>query len=295
MQFDVPPHLTSDATETRSCRASLVVLSGWEIGREFVVGEGETVLGRSPAAHATIDHPSISRQHCRVEQSNADGSDLFVVSDLGSTNGTFVNNTRVSQREIHNGDRIQVGDVVLKFMIQDAKDAELFQEIHRQIHYDRLTGLLTLDAFRRQLESDIRSAGREGRFALAMTDMDGLKKVNDTHGHSAGTYVIQTMGNLMREVVGPENRAGLYGGDEAIVQYRGMDLDSARAVAEQLRARIESHPWVFGGNKLQVTISQGLAEWPKHGLSADALINAADQALYKAKSDGRNCVRVQGE
>lgn len=293
MHFEVP-EAKSDSVASR-CHASLVVLSGWEVSRDFTVAAGETVIGRSAEVEAPIDHPSISRRHCRVERISGDDGDRFRVADLGSTNGTFLNSVRVDQSDLHNGDRIQLGDVVLKFMIQDVADAQLFQEIHRRIHHDPSTGLLTIEAFRRQLESEIRTNARDGRFVLSMTDMDGLKGVNDSMGHLAGSYVIETMGQLIRDTVGVHNLAGLYGGDEAIILYRGANMATAKAMAETLRERVESFKWKFRDNSFRVTISQGLAEWPQNGLSMDDIISAADRALYKAKTDGRNCVRISGE
>jgi diguanylate cyclase (GGDEF)-like protein len=115
--------------------------------------------------------------------------------------------------------------------------------------------------------------------------------VNDTHGHLAGRRLVQEMGVILREVLRPGDLAGLYGGDEALVVYRGTRLAEALEVAEHLRATVEARQVRQGDAVFSVTISQGLAEWPRHGREPEALVAAADRALYAAKAAGRNCVR----
>jgi len=272
--------------------ASLIVLSGWEIGRELLLKGEEIVIGRALSAEITIDHQSISRRHCRIARLEDDENERFRISDMGSTNGTFVNSVKVDSALLTNGDRIQVGDVVMKFLVQDNVDAQYFREIHRQIHHDPHTGLLKLDAFRNYLDSEIRGAEAGARFVVSMTDMDGLKKVNDSLGHLAGSSVVNAMGCMILDTVRENDLAGLYGGDEGIILYRGASLDEATGIAETLRQKVETHDWHYDGHPFQVTISQGLAEWPRHGLATRDIIAAADRALYAAKQAGRNCVRT---
>lgn len=271
-------------------RASLIVVAGGEIGREFEVhGEGQ-ILGRSLQAHIVVNAPSVSRQHARLDRHEEDGGRRYEVTDLGSSNGTLVNGRRVVSATIENGDKIAVGDVVLKFVIQDAVDAQFHQDVHRLIHYDQLTGLLTMEAFRARLEARIRRGSPDAPFSLAMTDLDGLKKVNDTHGHLAGRMTVREMGVILRSNVREGDLAGLYGGDEAIILFEGAALDDAAEAAEGIRRAVEQRSFEHGGQEFRVTISQGLAEWPRHGETPEALIAAADRALYAAKAAGRNRV-----
>lgn len=291
LHFEIPQSI-SDAAKAFDVRATLIIVAGSDIGREIQFSGDEIVLGRSASLQHSIAHPSISRQHCRVSSVDQDGARNYTIADLGSTNGTYVNSVKVEQSNLNNGDRIQIGDVVLKFMLRDADDARLFEEIHRRINYDPQTGLLKLDAFRRALDLEIQRSERDRPFVLAMTDLDGLKAVNDSHGHLAGSYVIETMGRIIREYVGSGNEAGLYGGDEGIILYRRTTIDDAAARSEELRQSFENYEWTFEGKRLPIRISQGLAEWPQHGLISTDLIRAADTALYRAKSEGRNCVRL---
>jgi diguanylate cyclase (GGDEF)-like protein len=273
-------------------QASLVVLAGWEIGREILLRSGELVIGRSPKADLEIPSPTVSRRHARVVHARIDDCDHYEVSDLGSSNGLFVNETAVEHAFLVDGDRIQIGDVVLKLVVRDELEAELFHELHRRIHYDQLTGLLTMDSFRGALRAILRK--RPALLTLAMTDLDGLKQVNDTYGHLAGREVVREMGAVFREVLRRQDLAGLYGGDEAVVLLPETVLGEALEVAERMRVAVAARRFEAGEHSFSVTISQGLAEWPRHGRSEEELIAAADRALYRAKAAGRNCVRTAG-
>ena len=272
-------------------QASLVVLAGWEIGREFPIRETNVTVGRSPEATVSIGLPSVSRQHASIRFVKADDAEYYEINDLNSMNGTRVNNQPVQSVRLNSNDKIQLGDVVLKFMLQDAVDAMFHQEVHRRIHYDDLTGLLTLESFKTHVVDEIAKGAQGKKFTLAMTDLDGLKKVNDTHGHLHGSRVIREMGGAIRANLRPRDRAGIYGGDEAIILYPDTTLEEAFAQAESLRQRIGALQFDHQGVPYSVTISQGLAEWPLHGRSMEQIIAAADGALYAAKGAGRNCTR----
>jgi len=271
-------------------RASLVIVAGGEIGREHEVRKASQIIGRSLQADIVVSAPSVSRQHARVDCREEDGVHYHEITDLGSSNGTFVDNQRVVTARLSNGARVAVGDVIFKFVIEDEVEARYHQSVHRLINYDQLTGLLTMEAFRRRLDMHLHRSGPGTTFCLAMTDLDGLKKVNDTHGHLAGRTTVQEMGAMMRACLRDHDVAGLYGGDEAIILFEDASLDEAEAVAEKIRTTIESRELSHHGNTFRVTISQGLAEWPTHGETAEALIAAADRALYAAKAAGRNRV-----
>lgn len=308
MPTDKHDHQTTDATflvpadvltEARKKagqrRASLIIIAGEEIGKEFDLCESSTTIGRGEDTAARVASRSVSRQHARISRVSADGEEYFLIEDLGSMNGTLVNNVETKDGRLHDGDKVQLGSVVFKFVVQDAYDEQFYREVHRLIHYDQLTGLMTMDSFRRVLDDAIRF-GKPGKpFTLAMTDLDGLKRVNDTYGHLAGRMIVGEMGAMMRNTLRPTDRVGLYGGDEAIVLFPNASLPEAQEVAERLRQVVEARVFEHEGNSFGVTISQGLAEWPRHGDSAQTMIAAADAALYAAKAAGRNCIRAAAD
>ena len=277
-------------------RAALVVIAGWEMGREICLSESETVLGRAPDLLTPINAQSVSRQHAKIVCSGEDDHRTYEIIDLGSINRTRVNNESVESAVLANGDKIQLGNVVLRFSLHDVADSEFHEEVHRRIHYDELTGLLTMNTFLERLRGEIlRLSGQDGAvFTLAMTDLDGLKKVNDTHGHLCGRRVVQEMGAVIRSTLRERDRGGLYGGDEAVLLFAETPIVQAKEVAEKLRAAIEALELTGPTGTYGVTISQGLAEWPAHGTTPEQLIAAADGALYAAKGAGRNCIRLAG-
>ncbi len=296
---------TSDATAVgplirpssigKRLHASLIVLAGGEIGREYKLVGDEHVLGRSSPSTIRIQASSVSRKHARILRVCEGKNEHYELIDLKSRNGTYVNNVPVVSARLNHGDKVQLGEVVFKFALHDEMDAKFHENVHRLIHYNQLTGLLTLEAFMHRLRAAIRRSRHARPFTLAMTDLDGLKDVNDSYGHQAGQLVIREMGAMMRDTVRPQDSAGLYGGDEAILLFDHLRLERACELAERLRKRIETRVFECKDAQFQVTISQGLAEWPRHGKTAEALIEAADKALYDAKDAGRNCIRCAGD
>lgn len=275
-------------SETRE--ACLVVVSGGEIGREYGVDREEIVIGRCDSADIRINSRLVSRRHAAIRSVRDHERVHYIIQDLDSMNGTLVNNVAITSANLRDGDKIQIGEVVFKFGFRDAVDEQFHKQIHKLIHYDRLTGLMTMESFRRVLEDTIQCSRPDEHFSLSMNDLDGLKRVNDTFGHLAGRMVVESMGRIIRETLRENDVPALYGGDETVILYSRTCLADAVVIAEKLRVAIESMRFEYGGNNFGVTISQGLAEWPRHGSSAEKLIAAADAALYRAKAAGRNCV-----
>lgn len=274
-------------------RASLIVLAGGEIGRCIEMTEDELIIGRSILSTSRITAPSVSRQHASIRCVEKDGERQYEISDLASRNGTRVNNVPIQSARLQHGDKVHLGEVAFKFVVQDHDEVEFHEKVHELIHYDRLTGLLTMDTFWRRLEEEMTSS-HGACFSLAMTDLDGLKRVNDTYGHLAGRMVVREMGAIIRSVLRLQDHGGLYGGDEAILLFGRSPLSEAMELAEKLRVAIADHEFEHQGKTFRVSISQGLAEWPTHGTAANELVAAADAALYAAKESGRNCVRCAG-
>ncbi len=128
---------------------------------------------------------------------------------------------------------------------------------------------------------------------VAMCDVDHFKAINDEFGHSAGDRVLQQIAKSLTEYVRRNDIVARWGGEEFLVIFSEIKLTAARIVAERLRGRLANMPKVEGGPD-QITVSVGLAMLG-HGISAEMLIEQADQALYRAKARGRNRVEVAGE
>jgi diguanylate cyclase (GGDEF)-like protein len=156
---------------------------------------------------------------------------------------------------------------------------------------DALTGLYNRRAFNDAL---VQSVGREdrqgGHFALLILDLDHFKKLNDTYGHPAGDAALRSTAEILKRHLRKGDEAARYGGEEFVMILPSATEDGARHLAERIRAAIAKHRVVFEGATIQLTASFGLAVWPGDGKSPEALLGAADRALYAAKQAGRNRV-----
>jgi diguanylate cyclase (GGDEF)-like protein len=162
---------------------------------------------------------------------------------------------------------------------------------------DELTGLANRRRLTAELEREVRRSGRHGRaFAILMLDVDHFKRFNDTWGHPAGDALLRRLGNLLRECVRDVDTVARYGGEEfLVIMPETTDADGAK-VAERIRSAVEKDRFTpEGGSKeVNVTVSIGCAAFPEHATTADTLVEAADQALYRSKQSGRNRVSAAG-
>lgn len=158
---------------------------------------------------------------------------------------------------------------------------------------DELTGCYNKRAFRRDLETAVGDAAREGApLALAMIDIDHFKRYNDAHGHAAGDQALRRVAGILRSCVRGRDRVYRFGGEELAVLLPGAHLGDALAVAERIRAAValDGEPDADRG---PVTVSVGVASaLPESAADAGPLLEAADRALYDAKREGRNRVRT---
>ena len=122
-----------------------------------------------------------------------------------------------------------------------------------------------------------------------MLDIDHFKRINDTWGHAAGDVVLKELAERIESQVRASDVAARYGGEEFVVLLENTSHHTAQQIAERIRTRIGSEPIRIAGKSLDLTVSQGLAV-RREGDNAHSLLHRADQAMYKAKANGRNCV-----
>jgi diguanylate cyclase (GGDEF)-like protein len=286
-----------DPGRLRQSQAALVVLHGAEIGRDFRLKRGAMLVGRSPDADIRILDDLASREHARIvfswraELQRAS----YHIQDLGSTNHTIVNSQRIDRIELHEGDRIQIGNTVLKFVLLDDIEARFHEEVRNRITYDQLTGLLTKESLYLALETELKRSHAYGLpLAVLMMDLDRFKSVNDTHGHLMGSHVLTEVGRLIRESIRGSDVAARYGGEEFVAYLAESDTAGAVPAAERIRRSIEANTFSTDGRSARVTISIGIAGFPEHGSDLKALVGSADRALYRAKESGRNRICIEG-
>jgi diguanylate cyclase (GGDEF)-like protein len=215
-----------------------------------------------------------------------------VLHDLGSTNGTLVNGARLSgDRELREGDQICIGQTIIKFTLVDETEAAYLRKMERLAGTDELSGLLAKHRFDSLLAEAARSATATGSpLSLLMLDMDGLRSINDRHGHPMGAHTIGSVGRIIGRVVSGHGEACRFGGDEYCVMLVGSDLAAAMKIGEQIREAVAATPYELGGATVRATISIGAAQLSDAAGTPETLLAAADQALYRAKGKGRNAV-----
>lgn len=272
-------------------RALLLVLAGPGLGLSFTVGPQPAVLGRGEGNEAPIPDSGISRQHATITY--LDGQ--FLLSDLGSANGTFVNGARVTAPvALHEADRVQLGPVtLLKFSRLDPLEAEVQRRLNDAVHTDVLTGVGNRRYLDRRLREEFAQATRHRRpLCVLMLDIDHFKQVNDTHGHAAGDLALRALAARLQLELRAEDVLARYGGEEFVVIARELDPEQGLAFAERLRSQIQAMVLELPeGGQLKVTISVGLACLREHGdTDAKGMVARADAALYRAKARGRNRV-----
>jgi two-component system cell cycle response regulator len=267
----------------------LTVLAGSQMGLACDVESGEVVLGRGEGCTLVLNDPGLSRRHCRLWKQ---GDQVFI-EDLGSSNGTFVDGQMVQgPRVLDEGARIHLGrQTVLSLSRQDPLERHAARQLYESSMRDPLTELYNRRYFDQRLGEEHAFALRHQRpLSVILLDLDHFKRVNDSHGHPAGDEVLRQVAQLIKRCVRQEDIACRLGGEEFGVLVRVEGREGARAVAERIRKRVEESPVAFAGHLIPITVSAGVATAAEPRLfeSPAALLAAADEALYRAKAEGRN-------
>lgn len=170
---------------------------------------------------------------------------------------------------------------------------ELHEQLRAQALHDPLTGLFNRRYLEETLDRELARAARQGEpLSLIMGDIDHFKSVNDCYGHLAGDAVLRAFSRLLKSHARDSDVHCRYGGEEFLLVLPGMPAGAALERAEHLRQTIAAAAIGFGELAIMVTASFGIAAYPWHGATGNALIAAADQALYAAKAQGRNRSRL---
>jgi diguanylate cyclase (GGDEF)-like protein len=172
-------------------------------------------------------------------------------------------------------------------------NAVRISEAERLSQTDDLTKLHNARYLRQFLLNEIRRARRYGSSVSALfLDLDDFKRVNDAHGHLAGSHVLMEMAAVILSSIRDTDAVARYGGDEFVIVLPDTGTDLACTVAERIRDKIARHQFSGGRNlKLSLTASFGVAAFPSHASSPQQLIACADTAMYEAKAANKNCIR----
>jgi diguanylate cyclase (GGDEF)-like protein len=268
--------------------AYLVPIAGRGLWERYPLTKMETVIGRKPGVDLLLQDGRVSRRHCKILLSDKGPQ----IHDLGSTNGTFVNEARVEKRYLQDGDLIRLGETVIRFRYVDKLEAKREEELYCRATRDGLTGLHNRPYFLEVLEDELSRSRRHNLVAsLLLIDIDHFKAINDKYGHSTGDLVLKEIASILGRGVRREDTLARYGGEEFILIAPQTETEGARIFGERLRGLVEKHSFAHE-EEFSITISVGIATFPRHAQGAEELIESADRALYKAKAGGRNLVCI---
>jgi two-component system, cell cycle response regulator len=281
-------------TPTRR-ESSIILLHPPEmpIGRRTQLEQDRMSVGRDATSAIPLERDSVSRQHAELVR----GSDSqWSVRDLGSTNGTFVNERPVDSGEegepLRNGDQLRFGDVVFKYLSGGDVESLYHQEVYQLSVQDGLTGVHNKRYFMDFLERELASAHRhKNPLTLVMLDIDHFKQLNDERGHLCGDAVLKQLAQRISPRIRREDLFARYGGEEFAAILTITGLQGGVRFAENIRQMVARRPFTFEKEQLPVTISLGVTCVENEPtVDAEALIHRADQLLYEAKRAGRNRV-----
>ena len=284
------------------------------------------LIGRAHDADICLPDERVSRRHASLVWTDLEKDSGFVLKDLGSTNGTFVNGSRAEKVRLLDGDRLRVGPHDLQYvafrpgetaahnpddtliferkvheLAQEAGNAEMAGRIRDLKRYynrkrdslsdlafrDELTGLFNRRYFDHKLRDEIDRSARYGRdLSLIMVDIDHFKSYNDEFGHQKGDEVLKVVADLLQSGCRSSDTAARYGGEEMAVILPETPAGDALKAAEKMRELIELGAVRTAGRL--VTISAGICGYSRENGTAEMMIGAADKALYQAKEMGRN-------
>jgi diguanylate cyclase (GGDEF)-like protein len=250
--------------------------------------QGTVIMGREGTCDLVLEDADVSRRHAALEFQDG----MYRIRDLGSTNGTVVNQRRVKEHLLASGDIIRVGKVVLKFLRGSDVEKQYHETIYTMMISDGLTGIANKRYFLEALGRELSRSQRHGRpLSLVMMDLDHFKKVNDTYGHLAGDAVLRELCARVRKAIRSDEVFARYGGEEFAVLLPEATREQAALFADRIRQLAAAEPVDVEGTRVPITVSLGVAHTGgEAGVTAEELVGRADAKLYEAKKLGRNRV-----
>lgn len=278
-------------------RPALIFLNGDLLAVPIPLEREEVILGRALEADVRVNDSKTSRKHARINAiaDEETGVTNYVLTDLSSRHGTLLNGQKIRQETLQNGDKIMVGEHLLRFEFLDEIDREFHRQIHRLLSHDDLTGLLSSRSFFSELRRESARAKQENRpFCVLMMDVDFFKNVNDTYGHLTGSKTLEEIGYTITQNLRSGDVAARFGGEEFAAFLLHAEIGQGLVAAERMRSEIEKQEFTVirhgksSSENHHVTISVGVASFPDDSSDVIELVEMADSALYRAKREGRN-------
>lgn len=274
-------------TEKKACLVHIYPY-GPNLGQRYQLAEDPLLMGRDDDCHIQIEDHTVSRWHARIILCTGG----FRVLDLNSTNGTYVNQMRVGNAVLMDGDYLQIGNCIFRFLAGGNVENRYHEEIYRLTIIDALTNIHNRRYFFDFLERELVRSNRHHRpLSLIMFDIDCFKALNDRLGHLAGDYALRALAEVLKEEIRRDELFARYGGEEFTVILSEADHAGAMKMAERIRSRVEQHQFCFEDQPFSLTISLGVATVKGDTATTyEQLVREADNRLREAKLRGRNAV-----
>lgn len=273
-------------------RASLTRLHG-DVFKRHPLDPVDSTIGRATDCTVVIHEPSVSRKHARI----VINGEVAEVEDLGSSNGTFVNDQKVNTKlPLKHRDHVRFGNVLMRFNAYEDLETICEDEGWSRSVVDAGTQIFNKRYLVDNLEAEIKFSRAAARsLALIYFDLDHFKAVNDTMGHNAGDMILRETANVVKNVIRKDDIFGRFGGEEFVVILPNTTGKKATELAERIRSAVESHPFLVttdSGQQKQhrQTVSLGVAELTPDIATGASFLEVADQRLYQSKQTGRNKV-----
>jgi diguanylate cyclase (GGDEF)-like protein len=267
--------------------ACLVVIYGMELGKRYALDRPHIILGRSSKCDVQVDQEAVSRNHAKIITTGK----TIILRDLGSTNGTYVNDELIDEYVLRDGDLMKVGRTIFKFLSGNNIEAAYHEEIYRLTTVDGLTQIYNKRYFLETLEREISRAHRYRRaLSVAVFDVDQLSAINDSFGHLAGDHCLKQLASVLKARIRREDIMARYGGEEFAVLLPEIDAPGALQFAEKVRKIVEKTPFKFEDTKISLTISVGVTTLGPELMDPQVFMASAEARLSQAKDSGRNRV-----
>ncbi len=261
----------------------LMVLSGPEQGAVYQLEEGEIIAGRSQEAKMLFSEAGVSRKHARFTLSNG----AVTVEDLGSTNGTFVNGTKIVSAQVQPGDTLGLGGrTSIRLSLMEEKMSQIFAELYREAALDP-SGVLNLKTLKPRLKAS-------PDHSLAVVEIDQSEQTRDRFGHSTEEELATHIASILKNDLADKAVVGRLSGESFLLNLECRALDTVD-VLDRVRRAIEFNHFRIdtanGPEFIRITISCGIAAFVEKEEYEETL-KAAEDALMMAKQMGRNRVHL---
>jgi len=266
---------------------ALILVEGDLPGQVFRLRPGRQVIGRRPECDIRLRERAVSGMHAEIIRIR----DTVTINDLGSTNGTLVNGTRVrTPVPLIQGSLLKLGNCVFRY-VDSLLEVEFTEALHARGITDALTGAFNKSYLVAKLGFLIDTVTETKPVSIITFDFDQFKQVNDQFGHAAGDHILRATSSLVASSFVRETDVfARMGGEEFVIVLADTPLPAAVETAERIRAMFEERTFAFEGSSIRLTSSFGVCCATSPVEQPEGLLARADELLYRSKREGRNRV-----